>query len=149
MGEGGGEGVRKGGHKTQTRFRNALLNGVLLSRSRQMRSEPTDAERKLWAQLRRSSLGVKFKRQYAVRGYIVDFCCPERRLIIELDGGQHAETLAYDERRSNLLAQDGFRVLRFWNSDVVENIQGVLESIMDALQTPSPPPSPIEKWERG
>ncbi len=133
----------------QTRFRDSLLNGTLLARARQMRSEATDAERKLWAHLRRKNLGVKFKRQYVVRGYIVDFCCPERRLIVELDGGQHAETLAYDERRSSLLAQDRFRVLRFWNSDVLQNIEGVLESIVQALQTPSPPPSPIEKWERG
>ncbi len=71
-------------------------------------------------------------------------------MIIELDGGQHAETLAYDERRSSLLAKDRFRVSRVWNSDVLQNIDGVLESIVQALQTPSPPPSPIEeKWERG
>lgn len=133
----------------QTRFRNSLLNGVLLARSRHMRSEPTDAENKLWVRLRRNALGVKFKRQYVVRGYIVDFGCPERQLIIEVDGGQHAETRAYDERRSSVLAKDGFRVLRFWNTDVLENIDGVLESIMQALQQPpSPQPSPIEKWER-
>jgi crossover junction endodeoxyribonuclease RuvC len=129
----------------QTRFRNALLNGTLLSRSRQMRSAATDAERKLWEKLRREGFGVKFKRQYAIRGYIVDFCCPQRKLIIELDGGQHMESSAYDERRTRILAQDGFRVLRFWNSDVVENLDGVLESIMQALrqeQAPSPSPLP-------
>ncbi len=133
----------------QTRFRDALLNGTLLARARQMRSEATDAERKLWAHLRRNSLGVKFKRQYAVHGYIVDFCCPQRKLIIELDGGQHAERVAYDQNRTEVLIKEGFRVLRFWNNDVLQNIEGVLESIMQALQTPSPPPSPIEKWERG
>jgi len=118
----------------QTRFYNALLNGSLLARSRQMRSEATAAERKLWQNLRRANLGVKFKTQYAARGYIVDFYCPQQRLIIELDGGQHAESIEYDERRSSILGKDGFRVLRFWNSDVLENIEGVLESIMQALQ---------------
>src|SRR5260370_12415788 len=102
----------------QTRFRNALLNGALLERSRQMRSEPTDAERKLWEKLRRGGLGVKFKRQYALCGYIVDFCCPQQRLIVELDGGQHAESVAYDEQRTQILGNEGFRVLRFWNNDV-------------------------------
>ena len=132
----------------QTRFK-ALLNGTLLARSRQMRSEATDAERKLWQNLRRANLGLKFKRQYAARGYIVDFCCPQRRLIIELDGGQHAENIEYDDRRSSVLGKDGFKVLRFWNSDVLENIDGVLETIMEALQqAPSPQPSPMEKWER-
>jgi very-short-patch-repair endonuclease len=111
-----------------------------------MRSAATDAERKLWQNLRRANLGVKFKRQYVARGYIVDFCCPQQRLIIELDGGQHAESIEYDERRSSILARDGFRVLRFWNNDVLENIDGVLEIIMEALRQA---PSPMEKWERG
>jgi very-short-patch-repair endonuclease len=142
--------LKKGGHKMQTRFNKALLNGTLLARSRQMRSEATDAERKLWQNLRRGNLGVKFKRQYTARGYIVDFCCPQRRLVIELDGGQHAENVEYDQRRSSILGKDGFTVLRFWNTDVLENIDGVLESIIQALQQPpSPQPSPMEEGERG
>jgi len=133
----------------QTRFHKAMLNGTLLSRARQMRSEPTDAERKLWEGLRRGSFDVKFKRQHPVGGYIVDFYCPQRKLIIELDGGQHMESAEYDERRTVVLAKDGFRVLRFWNNDVLENIDGVLDIIMQALQrAPSPPPSPMDKWER-
>jgi very-short-patch-repair endonuclease len=70
-------------------------------------------------------------------------------LIIELDGGQHMESAEYDEQRTVVLAKDGFRVLRFWNNDVLTNIDGVLEVVMQALQqAPSPPPSPIDKWER-
>ena len=138
MGEGGGEGVRKCKRALQ---RPAQRHPALAVTA--MRSAATDAERKLWEKLRREGFGVKFKRQYAVRGYIVDFCCPQRKLIIgEPDGGQHMESSAYNERRTRILAQDRFRVLRFWNSDVVENLDGVLESIMQALrqeQAPSPP----------
>jgi crossover junction endodeoxyribonuclease RuvC len=70
---------------------------------------------------------VRFKRQYSVRGYIADFYCPKLKLIIELDGGQHAESAAYDDRRSLILSKEGFRILRFWNSDVTENMDAVLE----------------------
>jgi very-short-patch-repair endonuclease len=126
----------------QTRFNKALLNGKLQMRSRHMRSEPTDAERKLRERLRRHNLGVKFKRQYAVRGYIVDFCCPQGKLIIELDGGQHADTLTYDQRRTEILSKEGFKVLRFWNNDALQNIDGVMECIMQELQPPLPSPLP-------
>jgi len=68
----------------------------------------------------------------------VDFCCVERRLIIELDGEQHAETSGYDARRTEALAGRGFRVLRFWNNEVLENLDGVLERIWEELQAPPP-----------
>jgi elongation factor P--(R)-beta-lysine ligase len=136
----------------RTRFRDGLANGTMLARARDMHRNATDAEQKLWSRLRRKSLGVGFKRQYPVGGFIADFCCVEQRLVIELDGEQHAEGLAYDARRTELLSRKGFRVLRFWNGDVTENIDGVLEHILDALGNPAPSPQPspaTEKRERG
>ena len=103
-----------------------------------MRSEPTDAERRLWERLRRDAFGVKFKRQYAIGGYITDFCCPRHKLIIELDGGQHAEQAEYDNERTAKLQSFGYRIIRFWNSEISENIEGVLETIYNELNKPSP-----------
>jgi very-short-patch-repair endonuclease len=111
----------------------------------------TDAEHRLWYLLRAHRFsGAKFKRQAPVGNYIVDFVCFDRRLVIEADGGQHADSLD-DRRRDDWLASQGFRVLRFWNNDVLKNTQGVLEVISNALAeavaSPSPgslrsPPSP-------
>jgi very-short-patch-repair endonuclease len=107
-----------------------------------MRFQPTPAEHRLWQILRAKRLaGYKFKRQLPIDGYIVDFACPARRLIIEADGGQHNESAA-DARRDAYLRAQGFRVLRFWNNDIFENEEGVLTSILDALQVPLPNPSP-------
>jgi very-short-patch-repair endonuclease len=103
-----------------------------------MRSEPTPAEHRLWQILRAKRLaGYKFKRQLPIDGYIVDFACPARRLIVEADGGQHNESAA-DARRDASLRAQGFRVLRFWNDDIFQNEEGVLTSIVDALQAPLP-----------
>jgi very-short-patch-repair endonuclease len=130
----------------------------LRDRARQMRANPTPAERRLWSMLRdRRMPSFKFKRQHVIAPYIVDFICLQRRLIIEADGGQHAESLA-DRRRDAYLRDRAFRVLRFWNNDVLENPGGVLEMICAALHTPHPPkpvawvpPSPLEgrgaSWE--
>jgi very-short-patch-repair endonuclease len=113
-----------------------------------MRSQPTPAEHRLWQILRAKRLsGYKFKRQLAIDGYIVDFACLKQRLIVEADGGQHAEN-ARDIRRDAYLQAQGFRVLRFWNSDIFTNEEGVLGSILSALETPLPNPSPA-KGERG
>jgi very-short-patch-repair endonuclease len=109
-----------------------------------MRSNQTDAEERLWQILRAKRLAAyKFKRQLVIDDYIVDFACLQRRLIVEADGGQHAES-ARDGRRDAHLNAQGFRVLRFWNNDVFENEEGVLTSIFDALQSPLPNPSPAE-----
>ena len=99
----------------------------------------TDAERQLWSRLRdRRLLGYKFVRQAPVGPYIADFACREADLIIELDGGQHASS-ATDERRTCTLAEHGYRVLRFWNNDVLQNTDGVLRTIADQLmKAPSP-----------
>ena len=107
-----------------------------------MRREPTEAEAKLWSMLRGQRLyGLKFKRQEQLGNYIVDFVCFEARLIVEADGGQHAES-ARDVVRDAWLTEQGFRVLRFWNSDILGNADGVARLIMEAAQTPLPNPSP-------
>lgn len=105
-----------------------------------LRINSTDAERKLWSRLRdRRFVGLKFVRQQPVGPFIADFACREADLIIELDGGQHTDDTAYDERRTRLLAEHGYRVIRFWNTDVLTNIDGTLELILDTIQkAPSP-----------
>ncbi len=129
-----------------------------LDRARALRKLSTDAEKRLWAQLRGHRLdGWKFRRQTWIGDYIADFVCIEARLVIEADGGQHADAVAYDERRSAWLAGEGFRVLRFWNEDVLTNTDGVVRAILHALRaTPHPPtregaggPLPLPQGERG
>ena len=100
---------------------------------RKLRGNQTDAERKLWFALRDRRLsGFKFVRQEAIGPFIVDFVCREKNVIIEVDGGQHSEN-AGDVRRDAYLAGEGYRVLRFWNNDVLANREGVLLTILDAL----------------
>jgi very-short-patch-repair endonuclease len=102
------------------------------SRARQLRKNPTDAERLLWQKLRFWQVdGRKLRRQQPLGGYIVDFVCLERRLIVELDGGQHADRNAYDKKRDDWLRNQGFVILRFWNHDVLNNIDGVVEQILE------------------
>ena len=89
---------------------------------KELRANQTDAERRLWFHLRgRRFQGWKFRRQHVLQGYIVDFVCPERKLVIELDGGQHANQEAYDNHRTRALETEGFQVMRFWNNDVLKN----------------------------
>ena len=88
---------------------------MLRQRARNLRKNSTDAERHLWYHLRANRLGCKFKRQVPMGAYIVDFVCLEKRVIVELDGGQHAENQKYDMKRSAWLTERGFKVLRFWN----------------------------------
>ena len=126
----------------------APLRSLLLERAKAMRSNPTEAERRLWAILRNKRLaGFKFKRQVVVDHYIVDFMNFEHRLIVEADGSQHADSPA-DVRRDAYLAGQDFRVLRFWNNDILAQPENVAEAIWHALQRPLPsaavrlPPSP-------
>ncbi len=106
---------------------------LLRQGARKLRKNSTDAEQHLWYYLRANRLGYKFKRQVPVDRFIVDYLCHEKRLIIELDGGQHQEQYEYDLQRTKLVNQKGFRVLRFWNHDVFQNTEGVLEVIREAL----------------
>jgi very-short-patch-repair endonuclease len=102
----------------------------------------TDAERRLWYLLRAHRFaGFKFKRQIPIGRYIVDFVCLAERLIIEVDGGQHADRDS-DVRRDQWLEDQGFRVLRFWNNEVLNNTDGVLDVIVEHLGRSSPSPSP-------
>jgi very-short-patch-repair endonuclease len=111
--------------------------------ARGLRRRQTDAERKLWARLRdRRLLGVKFARQVPIGPYVVDFCCRERKLVVELDGGQHAMQKEYDAERTLFLEALGYRVLRFWGNDALGNTDGVLVRIAQTLTAPSPRPSP-------
>jgi very-short-patch-repair endonuclease len=101
----------------------------------------TEAEKALWARLRNRQLdGTKFRRRHRLGPYIVDFVCLEKRLVIELDGGQHGmpDQTAHDERRTRFLHDQGFEVLRFWNNDVLGNIDGVWETIAARLAALTP-----------
>jgi very-short-patch-repair endonuclease len=114
------------------------------SLARNLRSESTHAERKLWSRLRdRRFLGLKFKRQVPIDQFVVDFACVEAKPIIEVDGGQHDKRSAADRRRSEILESVGYLVLRFWKNDVLKNTDGVLEFIAltikrEALEPPHP-----------
>ena len=108
-----------------------------------MRNASTPAERKLWSQLRASSLmGYKFSRQISVGPYICDLVCRQAKLVIELDGGQHSE--AADAPRTRFLESQGYFVMRFWNNQVLENVDGVLIDIQTQLEAlgHAPPPAP-------
>jgi very-short-patch-repair endonuclease len=114
-------------------------------RARQLRRNQTSAERRLWRELRQlKQIGCKFRQQVPIDHFIVDFACLSRRLIVEVDGGTHStdREVARDARRERYLKAQGFQVLRVWNSDVRENISGVMDTIVGVLDTPTPDPSP-------
>jgi len=127
-------------------------NQQILERSlhRQLRNAPTDAERKLWQRLKGRQLeGCKFRRQHPYGNYILDFACLERALVVELDGSQHMETASKDNERTRFLEAAGFMVLRFWNNEVMGELDGLLEVIQRKLiaratANPSPPNPPLE-----
>lgn len=129
----GGEGVKP------VAAAKAKPSDLLTERARDLRQSATDVEKMVWQKLRNAQLGAKFCRQEPILGYVADFVSHDHRLIVELDGGQHAEkTAAHDGRRTKLLEQAGFRVLRFWNTDVIANLDGVLETIRARLdETPT------------
>ena len=131
-----------GGRGVGPRFR----LGRPTERARDLRNNSTEAEKRLWSRLRKSQLGgLKFSRQMPLAGYIVDFVCRERKLIVELDGSQHVDAAEYDARRTARLEQAGYRVLRFWNNDLSQNLAGVLDAILTAAlaERSGPPPSPL------
>ena len=104
------------------------------SRARKLRQNATDAETLLWRHLRdRRLAGFKFRRQHVIGHYIVDYVCPSEKLIVELDGGQHADRADYDERRTGYLESNGFRVVRFWNNDLLRDVDSVLVVILGLL----------------
>ena len=108
-------------------------------RARRLRREQTDAEKKLWGRLRAKGLyQFRFRRQFPIGNFIADFACADARLVIELDGGQHLDQAAKDNWRTELIEQLGFRVLRFWDSEVLTGIDEVIERIAAALRVTSP-----------
>ena len=110
-------------------------------KAQQLRTALTDAERKLWSRLRQRQLGYAFRRQHPIPPYTVDFACITRRLVVEADGGQHAESQS-DIRRDRFLRRRGRTVLRFWNNDILQNLDGVLEVISTRLAAAPTQPSP-------
>lgn len=106
-------------------------------RARELRRDSTEVETRLWQLLRgRQINGLKFVRQFPVGPYFADFACREARLVVELDGGQHADS-AHDVRRDAFMIAQGYKVLRFWNTEVTENIEGVIERIVAAIDAAS------------
>ncbi len=101
--------------------------------ARRLRREATQVEWRLWNALRQNKLPWRFRRQHPIGRRIADFACPARKLVVEIDGSQHADS-RIDERRTEELARHGYRVIRFWNTDVMENIEGVVEAIRRELE---------------
>ncbi|MBP9727337.1 MAG: endonuclease domain-containing protein [Gammaproteobacteria bacterium] len=125
----------------------------LLIHAKTLRSQMTPSEKILWYNLRAGRFfNYKFRRQAPIEKYIVDFVCFSSDLIIEVDGGQHSENEDYDEERTNFLRKKGFRVIRFWNNEVLKNIDIVLEAILKTLlEYPSPSvstPRPLPQGAR-
>jgi very-short-patch-repair endonuclease len=123
--------------------------------ARKLRRNMTDTEQVLWRELRRNSLSWRFRRQFPIPPFIVDFACVEARLIVEADGGQHSPSKDEDARRDTALRSRGWRVLRFWNNDILMNRAGVLQTIAEALGAwpstyphPDPPPQAGEGEQR-
>ena len=110
--------------------------------ARRLRIDSTEAERLLWQRLRNRQLGGnKFRRQVTIGPFIVDFACIDACLIVEIDGGQHSEER--DAARTAFLQSKGYRVIRFWNNEVLENTEGVLQSILMELESQAPSPNPL------
>jgi very-short-patch-repair endonuclease len=105
-------------------------------RARNLRKNSTDAENRMWYFLRDRRLnGYKFIREQVIGNYIADFVCRQKKIIIEVDGSQHAEAVQYDKRRTKFLEEKGYKVFRIWNNEVFENIDGVLEAILDLCES--------------
>ena len=124
------------------------LSSATKRNSRRLRREMSEAERRLWRELRERQLGgYKFRRQHPLGRYVLDFVCLEARFVIEVDGGQHLERVEDDRARSAWLEARGFRVLRFWNHEVLTHLEDVKASIWQALLSsaqPSSLPSPCQ-----
>jgi|SRR5581483_1973889 len=120
-----------------------MLRRRNIPRARALRRNMTDAEAHLWKLLRgRHTTGFKFRRQFPIERYVADFVCLEARLVIEVDGGQHGDRIEEDAMRTQCLEANGYRVLRFWNDDVLKNDDRVVQVIWDALHHPHPGPLP-------
>src|SRR5215210_3239681 len=107
--------------------------------AKQLHRNMTPAEVKLWSRLRAHRLeGIHFRNQHAIGNYVVDFCAPRKKLIIELDGSQHLEQVEYDAERTRYLESKGYKVIRFWNKDVMKDMDSVIRAIMQAMESERP-----------
>lgn len=114
------------------------MTSPITKRARDLRNSPTDAEKLLWRALKESNFNIKFRRQYPIGPYFADIVCKDINLVIEIDGGQHDELL--DKKRTDYLQKQGYRVTRFWNNEVLGNIEGVMAEIVNIMDTPPLPP---------
>jgi very-short-patch-repair endonuclease len=127
-----------------------MVDRTRTRRARRLRKESTEAEHLLWNVLRELRLPYNVRRQHPIGEYIADFAIPRHKLIIELNGGQHAAATEEDALQTVELGKRGYRVIRFWNSDVLGNLDGVLQTIISALEAPPPLPNPLRpKGRRG
>ncbi len=110
-------------------------NSTIITNALVLRHSLTESEARLWQVLRMNQLkNVHFRRQYIIGPYIVDFCAPRKKVIVELDGSQHLDQQEYDGERTCFLEAQGYRVLRFWNNEVKNNLDAVVKAILDALE---------------
>ncbi|MFZ2163062.1 MAG: endonuclease domain-containing protein [Sideroxyarcus sp.] len=127
-----------------------MIENEILDNAKALRSNQTEAELRLWYHLRAHRfMDLKFKRQKPIGSYIVDFVCVERMLIVEIDGGQHSEQIEYDQRRDAWLRSQGYTVLRFWNNDVMQQLESVLEQIRLVVVGEPSPPAPLPQAGEG
>jgi very-short-patch-repair endonuclease len=125
------------------------MKRTLTQFARKLRKEQTDAEKIIWQCLRNKQMnGNKFRRQFQIDKYIVDFICLNKKLIIELDGGQHANNKK-DLKRDAFLKSKGYNIIRIWDNEVMSNKEGVLEMIENIINADAPHPNPLPKVERG
>jgi very-short-patch-repair endonuclease len=118
--------------------------------ARRLRRDSTDVEKRFWRALREAGFPERFRRQHPIGNRIADFACPAQKLVIELDGGQHDSNSDADDARSTELAHNGYRVIRFWNNEVIENLPGVRQTIRQSLDAAPPHPNPLQpKGRRG
>jgi len=133
----------EGGSTKSSRVRGKKLTPEGVAKARTLRRTPTEAERRMWNLLRnRSVQGMKFVRQFPIGPFVVDFACRERMLVVEVDGSRHVDDEAYDDRRTAFLNRRGYSVLRFWNNEVLQQLNGVHEMIARMNEGVFPAPSP-------
>jgi len=146
--DGGGLGGGDASANTSQEMKRYLPRGAA-ARARNLRQNMTEAEIRVWRMLRAHRMnGHKFRRQVPIGRYIADFVCHEARLVVEIDGGQHDSSSPRETERSGFLQKEGYRILRFWNNEVLANPDGVHETIVDELAA-SPPPCPPPSRGRG
>ena len=138
----------RGWGEGRARHQRILKSAEQTSRARELRGTPTLPEKLLWGRLRAERLcGWKFRRQAPIGPFVADFLCPKAKLIIEIDGGQHANEEESDTRRTAFLRREGYRVIRFWNNQVLNELEAVLSTILLELEpgvSPLPNPSPLK-----